>query len=127
MKRLLSSTVRPVINLTPAAWNKIRSVLQETGGKCFLFGATGGGCNGFNYEFRYINKEEYNSIYKNNKIKPLVIENNEAAVIVDPLSEFLIMGTTIDYYKDIYENKFIYIREKQQVTSCGCGTSFNLK
>ena len=51
-------------------------------------------------------------------------------VFVDPMSEMLLLGTTIDYIKEdynnqIYESKFIFTPRKELATSCGCGVSFS--
>ena len=46
------------------------------------------------------------------------------------MSEMLLLGTTIDYIKEdynnqIYESKFIFTPRKELATSCGCGVSFS--
>lgn len=127
MRRLFTSEMSKKINVTTCAWDKISKVLKISQGESFFFSANGGGCNGYNYEFRYIHKEEFDNIQNSFKIKPLVIENGPSKVLIDPCSEFLLLGTTIDYFEDIYESKFIFNRDKKNVTSCGCGTSFNIK
>ena len=64
----------------------------------FLFSATSGGCNGFNYNFSLISKDEYKKIINTdcNKLKPTIIRQNNIKLLVDPKSEFLLLGTTID-------------------------------
>jgi len=133
IKRLFTTFTKknyPVI-ITQNAWNKIDSVLKIQNYECFLFSAKSGGCNGFNYDLQLLTKEELNNLNKN-KIKPLVIENNNSKIIIDPLSEMLLLGTTIDYIlenytKGIFENKFVFEPDKNKATSCGCGVSFNPK
>ncbi len=126
--RLLSSFSSGNISITDAAWKKISYILKKTEGISFIFSAKGGGCNGFNYDFRSIDIDEYNKIInKSDKIKPTIMKNNESQIIIDPLSEFLLFDTEIDYYEDIYENKFLFKRNKSNISSCGCGTSFNIK
>lgn len=126
--RLLSSLQTGNITITDAAWNKISNILKKTGGISFVFSAKGGGCNGFNYDFRSIDVNEYQQIINNSgKIKPTILAKNTSQIIIDPLSEFLLFDTKIDYYEDIYENKFLFKRNKYNISSCGCGTSFNIK
>ena len=114
--------------ITDLAWKKISTILNKTKEFSFFFSAKGGGCNGFNYDFRTINKSEFNKIKNNsNKLKITILEKNNYKILIDPLAEFLLLNTTIDYYEDLYENKFIFKRDKSTVTSCGCGTSFSMK
>ena len=52
--------------------------------------------------------------------------------MIEPKSEFLLFGTTIDYIfenheKGIFESKFVYIPDKNLASLCGCGVSFNPK
>lgn len=128
VKRFINTISNHNIKITESAWNKISKILKKTEGNSFIFSAKGGGCNGFNYDFRSINDEEFNKIiFDSGKIKPTILENNNSKIIIDPLSEFLLINTCIDYYENIYESKFIFKRDKSMVTSCGCGTSFSIK
>ena len=63
-----------------------------------------------------------------------ILENNDsgAKVLVDPQSEMILFGTTIDFVtedfsKGIFENKFIFKPDNELVSACGCGVSFSLK
>jgi len=38
-------------------------------------------------------------------------------VVMDPLSEFLLLGTTIDYTTTAFENKFIFMPDKELASS----------
>ena len=96
--------------------------------------ATSGGCNGFNYKLNILNRDEYNKILNTDcyKIKPTIIIQNDTKILVDPKSEMLLLGTTIDYIKEDYskgefENKFVFIPDKTLASSCGCGISFTPK
>ena len=133
IKRMLSSTINSSIIISQNDWNKIFEINTTHKGN-FLFSATGGGCNGFNYKLNIIDDNEYEQIIseRKTKIKPTIIQNKNSIVLVDPLSEFLLLGTTIDYInedysKGIYENKFIFIPDKNFASTCGCGTSFTPK
>ena len=60
------------------------------------------------------------------------MENNGAKLLIDPLSEMYLLGTTIDYIiedydKGIFENKFVFIPDKNLASACGCGISFTPK
>ena len=122
-----------IINVTNNAWNKLSTVLNKKDSLGFVFAASSGGCNGFNYDLKLYNKAEHEEIFfdKTSKIKPTIIENKDKAIkiFIDPMSEMFLLGTTIDYSfedieKGIYENKFIFTPNKDIATSCGCGISF---
>jgi iron-sulfur cluster assembly accessory protein len=137
IKRLFSTIPKYPINITNNAWNKMEKIMNKQQFYSFLFSAQSGGCNGFNYELQLLNKEDYNKLNQS-KIKPTIIYNHSnhkyinTKVVIDPMSEMLLVGTTIDYIsedynKGILENKFIFIPDKHIATSCGCGVSFNPK
>lgn len=128
LKRLLSTKSNLSIQITDSAWNRISSILEQTKGASFIFSAKGGGCGGYNYEFRSVDQDEFDTLKNySKKIKPIILKKDNSKVIIDPVSEFLLSGTIIDYFESIYEKKFVFNRDKQIASSCGCGTSFNLK
>ena len=53
-------------------------------------------------------------------------------VLIDPMSEIFLIGTTIDYVKEdyskgIFENKFVFVPDQTLASTCGCGISFTPK
>jgi len=131
LKRLFSTFKKP-INVTLPAWNKMSQISNTQKINKFLFSATNGGCNGFNYNLNLLNDSDYNSICSEQSIIPTLIKTNNTELIIDPISEFLLLGTTIDYIhedysKGIFESKFIFIPNKTFASSCGCGISFTPK
>ena len=127
-KYFYSTCAKPIIYITPNAITKMINIYNKTSKKYFLFSAKNGGCNGFSYDFKFINYIEYQKLY-NNKNKPNVITKKNIKVIIDPLSEMFLLGTTIDYIKqdytnNIFESKFIFIPDKNLIHTCGCGISF---
>lgn len=134
IKRVFSTINYSPIIVTNNAWNKIIQICKTQKIERFIFSATSGGCNGFNYKLRLLNDIEYENIYniQSNKIKPTILKKNNIELLIDPTSEFLLLGTTIDYIdedytKGVFENKFIFIPDKIIASSCGCGISFTLK
>tara|TARA_B100000963_G_scaffold337689_2_gene333898 strand:+ start:260 stop:661 length:402 start_codon:yes stop_codon:yes gene_type:complete len=116
------------INITNNGWEKIISIITKSNGHGMLFSAIGGGCNGFNYNLELINKNNLpNNIENFTKVK-----NGKFKVFIEPLSELYLFGTSIDYQKEdfdknIYESKFLFLRDKKDVSTCGCGVSFSPK
>ena len=122
--RMFSTKVLPPIKITDAAWRKMANISENS---TFLLSAISGGCNGFQYKFQLINKNHFSDL----RIKPLILQNKNVTVTIDPKSEFLLIGTTIDFihedYKNgIFENKFVFV-PNQNNSSCGCGISFTPK
>jgi len=134
IKRLISTINNNSITITNNAWKKIIEINNKQKEFCFLFSATSGGCNGFNYNFNLISEMEYNEIIETNcgKIKPTTLTKDNTQILIDPVSEFLLLGTTIDfieenYSKNIFESKFVFKPNKELSASCGCGISFTPK
>ena len=134
IRRLFSTIKNYPINITDNAWGKMSEIIIKQNSKSFLLSASSGGCNGFNYEFNLLSNLEYNNFINNyeGNNKPTEIKNKNTIVLIDPLSEFLLFGTTIDYVssdynKNIFESKFIFKPDKNLATSCGCGISFTPK
>ena len=126
------NTIQPIINITENAWNKIISINKKVIiNNGFLFSAKAGGCNGFNYNLNILKNEELLEINKG-KIKPNYVEKYNVKVYIDPLSEFYLLGTKIDYIqenieKNIFESKFTFTPDKDKASTCGCGVSFSPK
>jgi iron-sulfur cluster assembly accessory protein len=132
MLKRLFSTLRQPISVTLPAWNKMNQISNTQKIDRFLFSATQGGCNGFNYNLNLLNDYDYKTICSEQSIIPTVIKTNNTELVIDPVSEFLLLGTTIDYIqedysKGIFESKFIFISNKTFASSCGCGISFTPK
>jgi len=123
-RRLFSTSSRSIISITENAWTQISTILTKSQSPAFLFSAQGGGCNGFNYQFQIVSNQEYQK-WMLEKLKPTIINFDSSIVIIDPMSELLLMGTTIDYVSNLYENKFTFQPDKKLATSCGCGVSFS--
>ena len=118
--------MKNIIKITNKAWKKIFDISNKSQNNTLLFGATSGGCNGFNFNLRLMNNDDFKDI-KN--LKPNFIENNNIKVYIDPFSEMHLIGTEIDYVqenfdKGIFENKFVFNIDKKLASSCGCGVSF---
>ena len=125
-RTILKLNTPPIIHITENAWDKLKSIQPDS---YFMFYAEGGGCNGFNYRLSLIKKSLGENLLKK-KLPPSVINNQDINVIVDPMCEMYLIGTTIDYQfenmeKGIYDSKFIFTPDKNLATSCGCGVSFS--
>ena len=126
----LKSVSKIGINITKNAWNKMENIMKYSKNKSvFIFSASSGGCNGFNFNLELLDDKKLNNF---NNIKPNYLKNNTTKVYIDPLSEMYLIGTTIDYvYEDYtkgqFENKFVFNVDSKLMSSCGCGISFSPK
>ncbi|HWK88315.1 MAG TPA: iron-sulfur cluster insertion protein ErpA [Xanthobacteraceae bacterium] len=76
----------------------------------------GGGCSGFQYKF---------DIQEAPAPDDIVIEQDGARVVVDPVSLQYMDGSALDYVNDLIGASF-KIENPQATAACGCGTSFSL-
>ena len=119
------------ITISTKAWSKMADILIKSDKFAFMFLATGGGCNGFNYKLETIDEKKFDNLTAEEP-SPIVVTNSNTQVVIEPMSEMLLLGTSIDfieenYSKNIFESRFIFTPEKDFATSCGCGISFSPK
>ena len=135
LKRLCSTVSKQnkkaIITVTDNAWNKLNLIAEKSNNPYFLFSANGGGCNGFKYILEQTKKEEvlnYNLVGRTvNNTNKNNHEINYPQIAIEPMSELLLIGTTIDFATDDFDSKFVFTPDKTFATSCGCGVSFSPK
>ena len=138
MKRFLSTLnklKKLPICITENAWIRMSDIIKDNISQRFLFTASGGGCSGFKYDLTLINEYTYNELYgilkynKNTLHSPTTLYKDNVKLTIDPVTEMILLGTTIDYIKKdyeqgVFENTFVFIPDKEYGISCGCGKSF---
>ncbi|XBC41955.1 MAG: iron-sulfur cluster insertion protein ErpA [Buchnera aphidicola (Kaburagia rhusicola rhusicola)] len=77
---------------------------------------TGGGCSGFQYNFKFDKHQHEDDI---------IITQLGISVIVDPISFQYLIGGKIDYQENLNGSKFIIFNPSAK-TTCGCGSSFSI-
>lgn len=113
---LLEQTNVETINLTDAAVNTVKSLLEQKevpnhGLRVFV---SGGGCSGMQYGM---------ALEAEPRPYDHVIEKGDVKVFVDPTSMMYLNNATIDYEDSIMGGGF-KVENPNAVSSCGCGTSF---
>ena len=102
---------------TDSAAAKVSELIREEGNpnlKLRVF-VSGGGCSGFQYGFTFDENEEDGDT---------CVENQGVRLLVDPMSFQYLTGAEIDYREDLEGAQFV-IRNPNEQTTCGCGSSFS--
>ncbi|MFP6748643.1 MAG: iron-sulfur cluster insertion protein ErpA [Alphaproteobacteria bacterium] len=103
------------VTLTGDAAKRIAFLMREEGEDAKLrIEVQGGGCSGFSYGFRFVTEVHDDD---------LVIERDEAVVLIDETSLEFLAGSKIDYVDDLMTAAF-RIENPNASSACGCGTSF---
>jgi iron-sulfur cluster assembly accessory protein len=102
--------------LTDRAAKRIGRILgKQPQGTVLRIAVSGGGCSGFQYEYKLTQEAPAND--------DLVLARDNATVLIDSLSLEFLGGAEIDYVDDLIGQSF-QIKNPNAVAGCGCGTSF---
>lgn len=105
------------ITVTTNTFNRIARIQELEGAQKMLRVAVlGGGCSGFQYDFKLEDKAESDD---------LVITQGSASVIIDPVSQPFLENSVIDYTQELIGARFV-VQNPNATSSCGCGISFSL-
>jgi len=107
----------PPITVSENAAAQITKIMSKPGAGAYLrVAVNGGGCSGFQYEFGFADAPNDDD---------LLIERGDARVLIDEMSIEFLVGSEIDYTREIIGAAF-KIHNPQAVANCGCGTSFSI-
>lgn len=109
--------MKSILQITKSAGNQLIHIANEHKCPYILFYVNGGGCNGFKYRL------EPTRDPPTKKDESMVYETIQ--VIIDESSIFHLLGTKIDWKKDIMGETF-HFENPNAGTNCGCGTSFSV-
>ena len=101
-----------MVTLTERAKDYLKSISE--GGYVSL-GVKSGGCNGFQYVWDHA--KNWPDVKWSAPIDDILV--------VDPMAELYILGSTIDYVEELGAS-FLSIKNPMQSSSCGCGESFSV-
>jgi len=105
------------VTVSERAARRIGEILkQEPAGAMLRVSVEGGGCSGFQYRF---------DIDRSKADDDIVIAQDGATVLIDPVSLNYIAGAEIDFVDDLIGASF-RVNNPQATASCGCGTSFTI-
>ena len=105
------------VTISDRAARRIGEILKGEGtGAMLRISVEGGGCSGFQYKF---------DVDRAKADDDLVIERENAVVLVDPASVPFLTGSEVDFVDDLIGASF-RVHNPNATASCGCGTSFSV-
>jgi iron-sulfur cluster assembly protein len=108
-----------IVQLTQAAEEQVEKLANENEVYGVSLNIKGGGCAGFEYDWQLVSSPtdlaENDEVYKT---------KNGASFVIGVHSIMFLMGSIIDYKKDIMGAMFD-IQNPNAHSSCGCGVSVN--
>ncbi|WP_024506992.1 iron-sulfur cluster insertion protein ErpA [Bradyrhizobium sp. ARR65] len=105
------------VTISERAARRIGEILKSEGGGAMLrISVEGGGCSGFQYKF---------DVDRAKADDDLVIERDNAVVLVDSASAPFLAGSEVDFVDDLIGASF-RVNNPNATASCGCGTSFSI-
>jgi len=108
-----------LVKLTEGAIAHLKTVAQDNNTNTIMFGIKGGGCAGFEYSWDLITKDDIEDQ------DVVTYEDSDLTLVLDGASIMYVVGSTIDYKKDIM-GSMIVVDNPLATSSCGCGTSVAL-
>lgn len=111
------TTAQSPVRVSSTAAARINAITaSEADNKLLRVSVEGGGCSGFQYKFDLVAQSEADD---------LVIEQEGATVLVDPMSLPFLEGAELDYVQELIGASF-KVHNPNAQASCGCGTSFTI-
>ena len=92
-----------MIEVTESAQEKMKEVLDANGKPYIRFGVKGGGCAGFNYQI---------DVEDTKKESDQELAFGDVRVLVADVCEMFVLGTRIDYKKEIFGSYFNFSKIK---------------
>ena len=101
------------ISLTNKAADKVKELILSQNKYALRLDLKKGGCAGMEYSMQYVDAAAENEE---------VVEFDGARIIIAPLAQMYLFGTTIDYEDGLLESGFKF-NNPNVSEACGCGES----
>jgi iron-sulfur cluster assembly accessory protein len=114
-----------LISLTPRASNRLSSIMTNDANPelALRVSIESGGCHGFQYLMNLVDLSKSPATEEDT-----VFEGAKGAkVVIDESSLELLKGSTVDYTMELIGSQFKVTGIPGATSSCGCGTSFDIK
>jgi len=106
----------PIVKLTESAKKYLTTAALNEGKSYVWFGVNGGGCNGFQYEWKFIDEPDPKD--------DIVVLADDVKMVVDVTSQMFVLGSEIDYINEL-GGQYLKVNNPMAQSQCGCGTSFS--
>lgn len=129
MSKIVSSGIRAIkstrrliptkapITITAPAVERLKELMSKNPDMVGLrIGVRTRGCNGLSYTLEYVKEKQ--------KFDEMV-EQSGVKVFIDAKAQLTLLGTEMDYQKDILSSEFVFHNPNIKGT-CGCGESFQV-
>lgn len=113
---------------------------DENPGLCLRVSVESGGCHGFQYLMSLTSAEKINAdedtLFVAEEEGMDAVEGGDSSaelgigrskVVMDEASLELLKGSKVDFTEELIGSQFIITDNPRAVSSCGCGTSFDVK
>ncbi|XP_064555537.1 iron-sulfur cluster assembly 1 homolog, mitochondrial isoform X2 [Drosophila montana] len=107
---------RAALTLTPAAVQRIKSLLQGKPEIGLKVGVRQRGCNGLSYTLDYASTKD--------KLDEEVVQDG-VKVFIDKKAQLSLLGTEMDFVESKLTSEFVFNNPNIKGT-CGCGESFSM-
>ncbi|KAI5782735.1 hypothetical protein EDC01DRAFT_226141 [Geopyxis carbonaria] len=109
------------IEILPRAVSRLLAIQKTDNNPSLALRITveSGGCHGFQYLMSLTDKVEAD--------EDTVFEEGGARVVMDEPSLELLKGSRVDYTMELIGSQFKIVDNPYATSSCGCGTSFDIK
>ena len=113
----IAGAIENRFSLTERAARRVTELTSVSDNERYLrLTVIGGGCSGFQYEFKLETHENPDDIR---------ITKLDATILIDNVSVELVNGSTLDFVDDLMGQSF-RVQNPNAKSSCGCGVSFSL-
>jgi iron-sulfur cluster assembly protein len=109
---------RPIMELTDAAAERVRKLVDNAGGKAvgLRVGVKNGGCAGMSYIVEMADEARPGES---------LVEDKGAKVLIDPKALLFLLGARMDFVTTKLSATFTF-QNPNETASCGCGESVSL-
>ncbi|MCJ1348231.1 [4Fe-4S] proteins maturation [Peltigera leucophlebia] len=115
-----------LIDITPRAATRLKEIMTKDSNPALALRITveSGGCHGFQYLMSLVN---FSTISSSDDTVFEASDGSGAKVVMDEPSLELLKGSKVDYTMELIGSQFKVVGNPAASSSCGCGTSFDIR